>query len=243
MGRKTKRRKDKSLETEERQIVREFISQLEGRVAVYIDAANLEKSVKELGLTPPSFKKGMRWRASAKRWTVDYLKLKRFFAKNSDLRGISFYSARFGTPDHDAFLTFLKNNGYRPVTKEIKTIPEYKATISRKCKYCGMRNEVSIKFRCVKCQKDNDVPIERKADFDVEISVDAVDWINNYDTLVLFSGDSDFVYLTKYLKRRGKQIVVLSRRGHVADELRKSKDVDYYQDIFKLRKEFLKFNP
>lgn len=224
-----------------RKIARELVDQLQGRVAVYIDAANLEKSVKELGLIPPQFKKGMHWRSSIKRWTVDYLKLKKFFTKNSNLRGISFYSARFGTKDHDAFLTFLKNNGYRPVTKEIKTIPEYKATISRKCKYCGMRNEVSIKFKCVKCQKDNDVPIERKADFDVEISVDAVDWINNYDTLVLFSGDSDFVYLTKYLKRRTKKIIILSRRGHVADELRKSRNVDYYQDIFKLRKEFLKF--
>lgn len=90
------------------------------------------------------------------------------------------------------------------------------------------------------CKKLNDVFIERKADFDVEISTDAVSWAKNYETFILFSGDSDFVYLVEYLKKLRKTIIVLSRRGHIANELRNSPKVDCYQDIYKLGKEFLR---
>ena len=93
---------------------------------------------------------------------------------------------------------------------------------------------------CENCGFKNKIPDERKADFDVEISIDAISWMKNYDSFVLFSGDSDFVYLLKYLKKRGKKVIVLSRRGHVANELRTSKDVDLYLDIWKLRDELLK---
>ncbi len=75
--------------------------------------------------------------------------------------------------------------------------------------------------------------------FPVEISTDAVSWTENYDTFILFSGDSDFVYLTKFLKKQGKTIVVLSRRGHIANDLRISPYVDCYLDIYGLREEFL----
>lgn len=229
------RRKEK-----QKDAAKELAKRLKGGVAVYIDAANLEKSVQALGLIPPRAWRGISWKASTKNWRVDYVKLRKFFAQNSKLRSVSFYSARFGTPEHDKFLTFLKKNGYRLITKEVKTISDREAIVVRKCQYCGKANKVSVKFDCRHCGKKNEIPIERKADFDVEISVDAVDWIDKYDTFVLFSGDSDFVYLTEYLKKSGKTVIVLSRRGHIADELRKSKFVDYYQDILKLRAVFLR---
>lgn len=205
--------------TATRRLVKEF----KGRVAVYIDAANLEKSVKSLGLTPPRrFKKGMRWKADSTLWSVNYIKLYQFFMRNSKLVSISFYTARFGTKNHDNFLTFLKNKGYRLVTKSVKTIPGRGRIIT--CEQCGYKNII---------------PDERKADFDVEISVDATSWMDNYETFILFSGDSDFVFLINFLKKRGKRIVIFSRRGHVANELRTSKDVDYYEDIWKMKEEFL----
>lgn len=201
-----------------------LIKEIQGSVAVYIDAANLEKSVQALGFIPPrSFAKGMYWKANRNLWHVDYKKLRQFFAKNTKLVSISFYTARFGTKSHDKFLTFLKNTGYRLITKPVKTISGRGRTIT--CEKCGYKNQI---------------PDERKANFDVEISVDAVNWMWNYDTFVLFSGDSDFVYLVNFLKKQGKTIVVLARRGHVAYELRTSKDVDFYQDIWKIKGEFLR---
>ena len=207
-----------------RQTSKELLKNLKGRVVVYIDAANLEKSVQALGEIPPvHIKKGRIWKANKNLWQVDYKKLYRFFKKNCRLSSVSFYTARFNTKSHDKFLNFLKKNGYRIVFKPIKTISGRGRVIT--CEKCGFKNKI---------------PDERKADFDVEISVDAISWMRNYDTLVLFSGDSDFVYLLRFLKRQDKKVVVLSRRGHVANELRTSRNVDFYQDIWKLRGELLK---
>lgn len=49
-----------------------------------------------------------------------------------------------------------------------------------------------------------------KSNFDVEISVDALRCIDKYDTFCLLSGDSDFAYLSKYLKKNGKKIIVVA---------------------------------
>lgn len=50
-----------------------------GRVAVFIDAANLEKSVEDLGTKPPQIKripKGFQWKALPKgHYKIDYKKL------------------------------------------------------------------------------------------------------------------------------------------------------------------------
>lgn len=197
------------------------------RTAVFIDAANLEKSVQALGVIPPThITKGMKWKANKNLWHVDYNKLHKFFKKNSKLVSISFYTARFETKSHEAFLTFLKNNGYRLVSKPIKTILGRGRTIT--CENCGFRKEI---------------PDERKANFDVEISVDAVSWMDHYETFILFSGDSDFVSLVRFLKKHKKKIIIFSKRGHVAYELRTSLYVDSYQDIWKFKEKFLVKSP
>lgn len=109
-----------------------FRNQLTGRVAVYIDAANLEKSVQALGFVSPNHvAKGSVWKADSHLWGVDYLSLRRFFTTHCKLVNISFYTARFETTSHDNFLAFLKRNGYRLVTKRVKSISDYQARISR----------------------------------------------------------------------------------------------------------------
>lgn len=188
-----------------------FEKELSGKTAIFIDAANLEKSVADLGTKPPKIKKlkkGFFWKALPKGYyKVDYKKLYTFFKTNAKLASISFYSARFETQAHDDFLTFLKRNGYRLVTKRIKEINAGTPTRTR------------------------------KANFDVEISVDAVSWIKNYNTCVLFSGDSDFNYLIRFLKKNKKRIVVISERWHVSRELVRA--ADFYHDLHFFKNEFV----
>lgn len=187
-----------------------LLKAIDGRVAIYIDAANLEKSVADLGTRPPSIRKlgkNFVWKALPKGYSrIDYKKLYKFFQSNTKLASISFYSARFGTRSHDDFLTVLKAIGYRLITKPIKEINTVEGS-------------------------------QRKANFDVEISVDAVGWIRNYDNFVLFSGDSDFAYLLKFIKRRKKRVMVISERGHVSKELLKATDI--YQDLHTFKKKFI----
>lgn len=63
-----------------------------------------------------------------------------------------------------------------------------------------------------------------KCNFDVEIAVDSMRLMEDYDTLCLFSGDSDFARLAYYLKKRGKKIIVMAS-GQIYHELKKAADL------------------
>lgn len=65
----------------------------------------------------------------------------------------------------------------------------------------------------------------KKADWDVGITVDAIRISPDVDTIVLCSGDGDFIQLVEYLKNQGKRVEVIafgrsasSRLKEVADE-------------------------
>lgn len=62
-----------------------------------------------------------------------------------------------------------------------------------------------------------------KCNFDVEISVDMLKTIKHYDTVLLLSGDADFVYLLRYLKSKGKKIILI-KGGNIVKELREISD-------------------
>jgi len=47
-----------------------------------------------------------------------------------------------------------------------------------------------------------------KCNFDVEITIDAIRLIDYYDTFALFSGDSDFSMLLRFLKSLNKKIIL-----------------------------------
>ena len=67
-----------------------------------------------------------------------------------------------------------------------------------------------------------------KGNIDVELTIDAVHLKNEFDTFVLFSGDSDFESLIKYLKGFGKKCVVISTTGHISIELiKQAKFIDF----------------
>ncbi len=75
--------------------------------------------------------------------------------------------------------------------------------------YLEIEESKSIKLNH-KIKRDKDgIFIEiPKCNFDVEITIDAIRLIENYDTFALFSGDSDFSMLLKFLRRKGKKIIL-----------------------------------
>ena len=65
----------------------------------------------------------------------------------------------------------------------------------------------------------------KKADWDVGITIDAVKTAPGVDSIVLVSGDGDFIQLVEYLKNQGKRAEVIvfgksasSRLREIADE-------------------------
>ncbi len=143
-------------------------------------------------------------------WKVDFLKLIRYLQAQTDLRRIYFYTAYDpNQPKQRKFLDFLEIIGYVVRTKKVKFI--------------------------------KDMTLEdggfHKGNLDVELTIDAVHNINNYQTLILCSGDSDFEALLKYAKSFRKNCIVVSTKNHVSVELLKQAK---FVDLKKL-KDFVLF--
>lgn len=60
-----------------------------------------------------------------------------------------------------------------------------------------------------------------KCNFDVEITMDLLLQVDSYDSVLLFSGDSDFSGLLNYLKSLGKKIIVICTRKRMSAELQR----------------------
>lgn len=61
---------------------------------------------------------------------------------------------------------------------------------------------------------------DKKCDLDVEMAVDLIRMREDYDEIVLFSGDGDLVYALRYLRDAfGKSAYVFGARGHVGREV------------------------
>jgi len=77
----------------------------------------------------------------------------------------------------------------------------------------------------------------KKADWDVGITVDAIRIAPSVDTIVLASGDGDFLQLIEYLKNRGKRIEVIAFGRSASSKLKEA--ADEFIDIEKNPEKYL----
>ncbi|MEW6610182.1 MAG: NYN domain-containing protein [Patescibacteria group bacterium] len=141
-------------------------------------------------------------------WRIDFQKLLVYFAREAELHRCYFYTAYDPTSDKQRrFLDFLDLIGYTVRTKKVKFIRDQ------------LRDEGGF----------------HKGNLDVELTIDAVHTLLDYQSFILLSGDSDFAFLLKFLKAHGKRCVVMSTKGSVAlDLVQQAKFID----LKKLRNEF-----
>lgn len=69
----------------------------------------------------------------------------------------------------------------------------------------------------------------KKADWDVGITVDAIRIAPSVDTIVLASGDGDFLQLVEYLKNQGKRVEVMAFGKSASSRLKV--EVDEFIDL------------
>jgi len=68
-------------------------------------------------------------------------------------------------------------------------------------------------------QAELDKPINRrKCDFDCELVMDVMNNLNNFDCLMLFSGDGDYAALVNNLIGLGKKVILVFCHGHLGKE-------------------------
>lgn len=84
--------------------------------------------------------------------------------------------------------------------------------------------EIESTTRAIFRDGDGDYVIIPKCNFDVEVSVDTIKTIEHFDTVCLLSGDADFVHLLRFLKQKGKRIILI-KSGHITHQLKASADI------------------
>jgi uncharacterized LabA/DUF88 family protein len=73
---------------------------------------------------------------------------------------------------------------------------------------------------------------QEKGNMDVEITIDALHLKDEYDTAILFTGDSDFLPLVTYLRGEQKKVYAYSSKNNISSELRTG--CDGYTDILNI---------
>lgn len=78
---------------------------------------------------------------------------------------------------------------------------------------------------------------EKKADWDVGITVDAIRLSPSLDAIVIVSGDGDYIPLVEYLQNQGKQVEVVAFGGTASSKLIEA--VDDFIDLSLEKEKFL----
>ncbi|OGL65634.1 hypothetical protein A3B21_03160 [Candidatus Uhrbacteria bacterium RIFCSPLOWO2_01_FULL_47_24] len=125
-------------------------------------------------------------------WRIDLQKLIELLHREVDFFSAYYYLAY--DPENSAqrkFIDFLEIIGYQVRKKPIKFIKD----------------------------DDDERGGYHKGNLDVDLVIDALHNRDLYESVILFSGDSDFESLIKYLKSFRKQCIVVSTKGHISIEL------------------------
>ena len=175
-----------------------------GRIFTFVDFGNVRPWAENFW--PEENKKRINTEIDIKKLSevCDWLKPRKkifyygHFAEREDLNR----EHKFNVMHKDSIfrLDRARKSGFQVKSKEVKLIPIYD-------------------------DKGNYVKKMPKCNFDVEITMDMLTKIQKYDTVVLFSGDSDFALLLKYLKTKNKKIVIVCTRKGMSRELDEVSDL------------------
>lgn len=101
----------------------------------------------------------------------------------------------------------------------------------QKVRHYLTEDETTVNTRQIRTDAKGPFVLLPKCNFDVEICVDAIKTAEGYKTFCLFSSDADFVHLARFLKSKGKK-VILVKGGYILHSLRRIADtVVSAQDI------------
>ena len=149
-------------------------------------------------------------------WSIDWKNTINFLSEKFNILEIRYYTGiRKNDQKMNRYLSFLRQLKMKTITKPLKIINDRSS------------GRIIYKSNC-----------------DVEIVVDIMLDIDAFDTLILFSGDSDFVYLIKILQKSyQKKIFVISSRKTISWEIKISASSYLFLEDCKKEFERIKKNP
>jgi len=143
-------------------------------------------------------------------WPIDHEKLIKYLKERYNTKKVIYYSGlEAGDVGRANFYRIIESFGFET---RIKPVTVYRGKFYWK------------RFRCPKCRqivkRRFQGPPIKKANCDVDLTVDAIKYSPNYDTLLLFSGDGDFSALVNHLKTKNKKTIIFSTKQTCSKKLR-----------------------
>src|SRR3989338_467102 len=138
-------------------------------------------------------------------------------------REIFYYEGAMNSKSHKKKHTKLASIGYRVVSKVTFLHKNREKRISFICETCNTTNSlIEFKTQCERCQLEKVLPLNDggrhpKANFDVELTVDALEYAAPDKEYLVFTGDGDFAYLAERLINRGVQVTFVSSTQKTSD--------------------------
>ena len=147
-------------------------------------------------------------------WFFDPRRILDYFTEPTDVRLINafWYTGLKDPQDQRGFRDALISLGYTVRTKILK---EY--------------------------YDDSSGRYSQKANLDIEIVIDMFNTVDQYDQVILLSGDGDFERAIELLRSKNTHITVVSTEGMIARELRNA--TDQYIDLNRIRGRIEKSEP
>ena len=99
---------------------------------------------------------------------------------------------------------------------------QYYLSVKKKQSFFKYLKRMGYRVECKPTVQTCDIDtgeLKRKCNFDVEITMDALTKINEYNRFVLCSADRDFLKLIKYLKNQHKETVLIYPKDRTSKEI------------------------
>jgi uncharacterized LabA/DUF88 family protein len=185
---------------------------------VFIDASNYHYGLQKLG------------------WCINYKKFADWLKQGREIVNIYYYGSSHS--EKSFFISHPEYNSYEPSVKFI-LFGEYKD--DRKKFFKILKNlGIIVREKPIWCVYDNtEGKYKLKSNSDVELTVDALDRINDYNEIVLCSGDGDFARLIRYLKNKGKITTIISIKERTSSVLAKATNNLIYLNSLRQEIEFI----
>lgn len=185
-------------------------------------------------------------------WKIDYEKLFGYLRKKYNVsKALYFGGAEIHNFSHD----YLKQETVR-ITELEKYLADLVKNKSEKLNEVDLvlirRHLKRVRFylklqgfgynlyiKPVKFYEQGDESIKKKANCDVEMAFRLMKDVDNFDRVIILSGDGDFLPVLKYLKDQNKEVLILARGPRTAKEIRQFagsnfRDFEYLKYILQM---------
>lgn len=184
-------------------------------------------------------------------WKIDYKKLIKYLKEKYNVSNVYYFG---GVEIHGYEYDYLKNETVPLktlekrmtdyISKNGKTLDEARLLLLsrhlQRIRFYLKLDQFGYKLflKPVKTYHQEGGTTQRKANCDVEMAFHLMKEKENFERVVVLSGDGDFLPLLKYLRETGREVIILARGPRTAREIRQFagsnfRDFEYLREMLK----------